>query len=129
MRTIYTLTLLLALGNTALAMDKSGYRLTLDARVENHKLTMAPHIHAPAGAALRYEVVAAKTGASGITSTRQGGQVRVDDHNTAALSKVSLSLGPDDRCTVSVKVYDGTTVVAEGTFSYPDTAPGATAPR
>lgn len=106
-----------------MAMDKSAYQLTLDARVENRKLTMAPHIRAPAGSALRYEMVAAKSGASGNTSTRQGGQVRVDDSQTAALSKVSLSLDPDSRCTVSIKVFEGATLVAEGAFTYPDAAP------
>ncbi len=124
MRTVYTLTLLIALGNTALAMDKPGYRLTLDARVEDHRLTMAPQIQAPAGAVLRYEVIAAKTGAAGTTSTTQGGEVRVDDRKTAALSKLSLSIGPQDRCTVSVRVFDGADLVAERSYSYPEKPAG-----
>jgi hypothetical protein len=125
MRNIYALPLLLALGNPLLAMDKSGYRLMLDARIEDHKLTMAPQIHAPAGAVLRYEVIVAKTGTSGTTSTRQGGEVRVNEHNTATLSKLSLSIGPQDRWTVLVKVYDGQDIVAERSFSHPDSPSGA----
>lgn len=124
MRTACTLTLLLALGNTALAMDKPDYRLTLDARVKDHQLTMAPRIHAPAGIALSYEVIVSRTGASGITSTRQSGPIRVNDHNTATLSKLSLSIRPQDRCTILVKVFDGSNVVAERSYSYPEKQTG-----
>ena len=121
MRRLYTLIQLLALSSLSIAMDKPGYRLTLDTRVENHQLTMAPQINAPKGSVLRYEVVADKTGSSGNTSTRQGGQVKVDDAS-ATLSTFSLSLRPGDSCTVSVRVYDGANVVAERTIRCPATA-------
>lgn len=109
-----------------MAMDNAGYHLTFGARIENHTLVMAPQIRAPSGTVLRYEMIAAKTGASGTTSTRQGGEIRINEFSTAALSKFSVNVGPLDRCTVSIKVYEGTTIVAEGMFNYPESASDAT---
>lgn len=118
MRNFCFLILTFTLNSPLMAMDKSSYRLTLDAHIENNNLTMAPQIHAPKGSMLRYEMTAAKTGVSGTTSTRQNGQVRVDD-GTTTLSTFSLSLGSRDSCTVSVKVFDGENIVAERTFDCP----------
>lgn len=73
-----------------------------------------------AGTRLRYEVIASKDGPSGTTSTNQSGEVNVGESGTAALSRLALGLGADDRCNVAVRVYAGVRVVAEELFHVPE---------
>ena len=108
----------LALSAAAMA-DEPGYRLRLDSSVEGGKLTVAPQIAAPAGAQLRYEMISTKEGGAGKSSTSQSGRVAVGGSGPAKLSTLSLSVGPQDRYSVTVRVFDGAKLVAEQVLKYP----------
>src|SRR6266545_2709794 len=102
-----------------LMADETGYRLWLDTSTSGKMLTVVPHIAAPAAAMLRYEIVSTKHGKSGRSSTSQSGRVAVDKEGSQTFAKLSLGVGPEDRYTVAVKVFDGTKLVAEQTLDYP----------
>lgn len=115
---ICSLIALVALGTSAMA-GEPGYRLSMGAEVQGNMLALAPTITAPAGKTLRYELVTTKSGRSGNSSnTRQGGSVKVDEAGQASLSKVSVSVGEGERCEVSLKVYDGTRLVASDAITH-----------
>ena len=96
-----------------------GYDLALGAEVSGGTLKVAPVITAPAGAKLRYDMTTTRTGRSGNSNSRQGGNVTVGDDGKASLSQVSVNVGPQDRYTVHVEVYDGQKVVAAKTLRHP----------
>ncbi len=108
------------LAASALAMaDDAGVRLTLDTSTSGRMLTVVPHVMAPGAARLRYEIVSTKHGKSGRSSTSQTGNVAVGPDGAGTFARLSLGVGPDDRYTIDVRVYDGARLVAEQTLNYP----------
>jgi hypothetical protein len=118
MRRLMLFSMFIAL-SSALASDP-GYELTLGTEMRGGTLTVAPVLTAPANKRLRYDVVVTRSGRSGNSDSRQGGNVTVGANGTAGLSQVSISVGEGDRYDVSVKVYDGARLVAEKTARQPD---------
>jgi hypothetical protein len=102
-----------------LMADEPGYRISIESSVKDNKLTVAPRVAAPVGARLRYEMVSTKVGAAGKSNTSQSGRVVVDASGTAALSALKLGVGPQDRYSISVKVFEGQKLVAEQTLQHP----------
>jgi len=109
----------LFLAGTSVMADEPGYRLRVDFSRHDSTLTVTPYIAAPAGAALRYEMVSSRHGAAGVSNTSQGGRVAVGDSGSARLSMLSFSVTPQDRYVVTVKVFDGPKLVAEEVLQYP----------
>ena len=100
--------------------DETGYRLWLDTSTSGKMVTVVPHITAPAAMTLRYEIVSTKHGKAGRSSTTQSGRIAVDKEGSGTFAKLSLgTIGPDDRYTIAVRVFDGAKVVAEQTLNYP----------
>ena len=108
---------LLAMTTSAMADD---FRLTINAYSQGSLLRVNPQIVGPAGRALSYELVASKTGRSGRTSSRQSGKVAVGASGAASLSTLSLSVEPEDRYDVTVKVFEGGKLVASESLHYPN---------
>jgi Thin aggregative fimbriae synthesis protein len=98
--------------------DEPAYALHIDSSVEASRLTIIPVIAAPAGSRLRYEMISSKEGGSGRSSTRQSGGVLVGADGTAQLSTLKLGVGAADHYVITVKVYDGAKLVAEGSFNH-----------
>ena len=115
MRTIFLAALLAS--SAALAAD---LRLDPGASVRDGTLNVAPTVQGPAGAALRYEIKTMRQGASGNSSSSQSGSVRLDAEGAGRLATSSISVGPQDRYRVQVKLLDGGRVVAEKEVRYPD---------
>ena len=99
---------MLVAGAAAATQD---YQLSLNAERRSGTMSLAPTISAPPGTKLRYEIVASKRGRSSGASG-QAGNVTVGSDGTASLSKLSFSLGPDERCDIAVKVYEADKLVA-----------------
>lgn len=112
------LTFLLFAATAALA-NQPGYELRVNSRVEGGTLTVAPHVTAPAGAQLRYQVVSSKQGSNGKSNSSQSGNVTAGPDGTAKLSTLSVSVGPQDKYVLTVKVFDGAKLVAEEVLRYP----------
>jgi hypothetical protein len=108
MRILVPIVALLVAGAAAAAPE---YQLSLNAERRSGNMTIAPTISAPPGTQLRYEIVASKRGRSSGDS-RQAGNVTVGSDGTASLSKLSFSLGADERCDIAVKVYEADKLVA-----------------
>lgn len=117
MRFLPFLTLLLA--GFAFA-NAPGYDLSLGAEVRGGTLKVAPTIVAPAGKRLRYDVATTRSGRAGNSTSRQSGNVTVDQDGKASLSQVSVSVSESDRYEVRVEVYDGARLVAAQTVRHPD---------
>ena len=99
--------------------DEPGYELRVESSVLGSQLTVIPHVQAAAGAVLRYEIVSTKQGSAGKSDTRQSGKVAVGEAGSAKLSTLKLGVSPQDRYSISVKVFDGTKLVAEKVLNYP----------
>jgi hypothetical protein len=103
---------------TAMA-DDARYRLRLDPSADAGLLTVAPMLTGPANKAVRYEMVSTRSGGAGKSTTRQSGKANLGPQGSATLSTLKLSVGPQDRYAVTVTVFDGKTIVAEQSLSYP----------
>jgi hypothetical protein len=101
----------------ALAAD---YRLDPGAQVRDGTLQVAPTVHGPAGAALRYEIRTTKEGTSGKSNSSQSGSVRLGNDGAGKLATTSVSVTPQDRYRVHVKLLEGGRVVAEEEVLYPN---------
>ena len=115
MKTLIPVLLLFA--GTALAAD---YRLDPGARVEGGTLRVAPRVEGPAGAAVRYEIRTIREGAAGRSNSSQSGNVKLGSDGTAQLATTSVSVSPQDRYEIAIKVLDQDRVVAEESVRYPD---------
>jgi thin aggregative fimbriae synthesis protein len=102
---------------SALAAD---YRLDPGASVRDGTLRVAPTVQGPAGAALRYEVKTEREGAAGRSNSSQSGNVRLGQDGSAKLATTSVSVTPQDRYRISVRVLERDRVVAEQEVRYPD---------
>ncbi len=100
-------------------MADNGYKLRIESSLEDHQLTLVPHVAGPPGARLRYEMTSTKEGSAGKSSTSQSGTVGIGESGGAALSRLSVSVAPQDRYTITVKVFDGARLVAEETLRHP----------
>ena len=109
--------LLMTTASATAATD--GYQLRIDSAVGDGMLRVVPHIAAPAGARLRYEVISTKEGGSGRSNTNQSGTVNVGPDGSAKLSSLSVGVTPQDRYVITVKVFDGPKLVAEEVLRYP----------
>src|SRR5688572_16231686 len=112
------LTLLFLAATTAKA-DEASYKLWVNSKVEGGTLTVAPRITAPAGAQLRYEVISSKQGSSGQSNSSQSGNVTAGPDGSAKLSTLSVSVGPQDKYVLTVKVFEGAKLVAEEVLRHP----------
>lgn len=83
------------------------------------QLSVVPYVEAAASANLRYEVISRKEGPSGTSITRQAGNLQVSCCAPVAASKLTLSTGPEDRYTVTVKLFADGKVVVEQTIRHP----------
>lgn len=116
MKTI--LSLLLAAAGTAMASEP-GFALRIDSSLKDGQLTVVPHVAAPAGARLRYEMVSTKEGGAGRSNTSQSGNVSVGTDGSAQLAKLQVGVGPQDKYVFTVKVFDGAKLVAEQVLRHP----------
>jgi hypothetical protein len=110
---------LLAAAGAALPAHASDYLLEIDHSVRGGQLTVVPQLAAPAGSRLRYEMVSTKEGGAGRSNSSQSGSVNVGESGAATLSTLSVSVAPQDRYVISVKVFDGAKLVAEDVLRYP----------
>ena len=104
---------LLCAGLSAVA-SASQYELSLNAERRGGGFSIAPSVEGPPGARLRYEIEARRQGRSSGQS-QQGGQVILGRDGSATLSQMSFSVGAQDDCELSVKVYEGRRLVASET--------------
>jgi hypothetical protein len=104
----------------AAAVFAADYRLDPGASVSAGTLTVEPKVQGPAGAALRYEIQTVKEGASGRSSSSQSGNVRLGENGTAKLASTSVSVTPQDRYRIQVKLLERGRVVAEEEVHYPE---------
>jgi hypothetical protein len=91
------------------------YRIDPGASVKNGNLTVAPTVQGPAGSSLRYEIRTTKEAGSGKSSSSQSGSVRLGENGAAKLATTSISVGPQDRYRITVKLLERGRVVAEET--------------
>jgi hypothetical protein len=95
-------------------------RIDPGATVRDGTLNVAPTVQGPAGAALRYEIRTTRQGASGNASSSQSGSVRLGEDGRGKLAATRISVGPQDRYRIEVRLLQGGRVVAEEEVRYPD---------
>jgi hypothetical protein len=94
-------------------------RLWTEVSAEGNLWTVVPHVEAPPGSALRYEIVVRKTGHSGRSDTRQSGQFAVGNDGARSLASLRIGVGAEDQCDVDVKVFAEAELAADLTVHLP----------
>jgi len=103
----------------AAALADAPYEVDLGTSLRSGSLSIEPTVTGPAGKTLRYEMRVRKEGGAGNSSSSQSGTVRLGDDGRAELASNSVSVAPDDRAVITVRLFDGARVVAERSTQYP----------
>jgi hypothetical protein len=98
---------------------QSEIRLDLEVQAAAGALRVSPRFESDRGMQLRYELISEKSAGASRSTTRQAGSVLANPGRAAVLSTLNLSLGPGDRYTISFRLYEGNTLVAERVLVYP----------
>lgn len=94
-------------------------RLDFDAEAAGGTLRVTPRIESERGRALRYELLSEKTAGASRSTTRNAGRVHASPGKATALTTLNLSLNPGDRYTVTFRLYEDDTLIAERVLVYP----------
>ena len=104
--------MLAAIGMLAIA-DESDYRLWAESALRDRLWVVVPHLAAPPGRTVSYQIVSSKHGRSGKSETRQSGVVTIGPEGSAVLAGLRLGVAPEEQAEVVVKVFDGLREVAD----------------
>jgi hypothetical protein len=96
------------------------YRIDPGASVRSGTLTVEPRVQGPAGASVRYEIRTTREGKGGTSNSSQSGDAQLGSDGAARLASTRVSVSPQDRYSIHVKLLEGGRVVAEETVRYPD---------
>jgi hypothetical protein len=103
--------LLLAAGANA-HDGRSAYRIWAETSMQGETWTVVPHVAGPDGSVLSYRIVAAKSGRSGRSDTRQSGTVALGPEGSLPLGLLRIRLGVGADCVIEMQLFDGTRPVA-----------------
>ena len=105
----------------ALAIAESDdYVIDIELASNGDQLHVVPWVRSTRATRLRYEVVSEKRGPAGQSRTAQSGNVNADPDQSVRLSTLLLRVGPDDRYTITVRLFADHTLVAEKSVTFPD---------
>lgn len=96
------------------------WKAWLDARQSGSTLAVTAYCRAGKEGKVRYRMEASKQGPSGTSNSVQSGAAAVVPHEPTALSRLNLGLSPGDRYTISLKLFEDGTLVAEEILAYPE---------
>ena len=102
----------------AIAAD-SPYQVDLGASLSGGNLKVEPQVSGPAGKELQYKMEVRREGQGKSSNSSQGGTVKLGEDGHARLASNSVNVSPDDRYEVTVRLMDGSRVVAEKSQRYP----------
>jgi hypothetical protein len=96
------------------------HRAWIEQFYDSGSLIILPRVSAGHNAKLRYELSSIKSDSNGNASTsRQSNSVKLTQGQSKTLSRLSLNINPGDRYLLTLKVYEGTQLVAEDVVTYP----------
>lgn len=104
---------------SAASVSAADHRVWIETSVDTGRLLVVPQIEAGHAAVLDYELISAKTGKAGRSSSSQAGSVRLAQGETRSLSRLRLSVAGEDQYLLSLRVYEDGELVAEDAVSYP----------
>ena len=99
--------------------ESAGYTLRITTVTQDERLIIVPYVEALEAATLGYEMVSRKEGPSGASTSRQTGNMQVACCTPTPASRLTLRLQPEDRYTITVKLFFGSRQVAEQTIHHP----------
>lgn len=99
--------------------NESSIRLWTDVSSAGNLWTIVPHVDAPPGHIFDYEISAHKSGSSGNSHTYQAGHVGLSASGTAAMAHITMSISPNDRCDIEVRLFDGKEIIETQTLALP----------
>jgi hypothetical protein len=99
------------------------YDVDLGTSLQSGKLRVEPSISGPAGKVVSYEMKVQREGRSESRAKSGGtsvsGRAKLGEDGRARLATSVVNVGPGDRFTVTVRVREGSEVVAEKSRQYP----------
>ena len=124
----YFLTLILftLLINNALPQEKDDgeknqkYRARIEVQKSDSSLSVQGKFlnNTPDTLALRYELVAERTGKSGRSATRQSGAFQAVSGEEADLSKTTINISPEDYYKIKLQVFDTDNIIAQDSIIF-----------
>ena len=95
------------------------HRAWIEAQQANDHLDAAVYLEAAHSTVLDYRLTAVREGKGGHANTRQTGSARLQAGEARRMNRLRLSVGPGDRYTLVLEVYEGDRLVAEDRLSHP----------
>lgn len=83
---------------------------------DTHPSVVVPYVRSKQDGLVQYQLNVSKRGAGGMSNIGQSGKVRVYANQPAALSRFSLSIGKDDKCTIELVLVENQHPA--GTYSF-----------
>jgi hypothetical protein len=109
----------LAVVVSAALASGTGYDIDLGTSLQSGMLKVQPSITGPAGGVVTYDMKVRREGRGKSSDSSQSGNVKLGQDGHARLASNSVNVAPGDRYVVTVRVRDGTEVVAEKSAHYP----------
>jgi hypothetical protein len=104
---------------SAAGAGAADHRVWIETSTDDGRFLAVPQVEASRDALLDYELISAKTGKAGRSSSTQAGSVRVGRGETRSLTRLRLGVGPGDSYTLSLRVYENGELVGEDAVTYP----------
>ena len=86
---------------------------------EENTLLVIPTCRSKKKIRIRYEIIASKSGGSGQSQTRQGGEMLLLPGKAQTLSRLQFGLEKDDQYSFSMRIFAPNSPVTEITTQYP----------
>jgi len=109
-------------GKDSQVISKDAFEAHIDARAQGSMLQIRNIFenNSTQEVSFRYKFKCARKGRSGTAVSSQSGGVKAAPGQEMSLSQTSISLSPNDTFTISLEIFDGTTLVASDTLVYPN---------
>jgi curli production protein len=112
----------LPLGNTRKTIMMTpdiNLQVWLDTVAGTQPAMIVPYVQGPENSMLHYQLTATKQGVSGTSTIQQSGNVRLQANTPTALTRFSLSVGDQDKCTIKLILYAGSQAASHYQFDCP----------
>lgn len=86
---------------------------------DTHPSVVVPYVRSEQDGVVQYQLKVSKRGMGGMSNIGQSGEVQVQAHKPAALSRFSLNVGKSDKCTIELILVENQHPAGTYTFDCP----------
>lgn len=94
----------------------SDIRVWLEAQQQSGQIVLVPYVRTAVPRTIHYVVAMKKSGAGGVSETRQSGDLRAAPEQATPIAQLSVRVMPEDDCKVSIALSEGARVLGNYRF-------------